>query len=52
MIKQKLLWETLPNHIFVFSNKKFISVEKGIPLIIDNTASPVIYEPLAHGVQS
>ncbi len=44
--------ETLPNpYLRVFPIKEVADSgrKKGIPLIIDNTASPVICKPLAHG---
>ena len=53
MTKQELLWRVLaPNpYLRVFPIKEVADIgrEKGIPLIIDNTASPVICKPLAHG---
>ena len=44
--------ETLPNpylRVFPIKEVSDIGRKKGIPLIIDNTASPVICKPLAHG---
>ncbi len=44
--------ETLPNpklHVFPIAEVAAIGRELGIPLIVDNTASPVLCHPLAHG---
>jgi O-acetylhomoserine (thiol)-lyase len=44
--------ETLPNpklHVFPIAEVAAIGREFGIPLIVDNTASPVLCRPLAHG---
>ncbi len=44
--------ETLPNpklHVFPIAEVAAIGRELGIPLIVDNTASPVLCRPLAHG---
>ena len=43
--------ESCPNpYLRVFQLRKLLTLEeKGILLIIDNTASPVICKPLAHG---
>ena len=44
--------ETLPNpklHVFPISEVAAIGNELGVPLIMDNTACPVICKPIAHG---
>jgi O-acetylhomoserine (thiol)-lyase len=44
--------ETLPNpklHVFPIGEVAAIGRELGIPLIVDNTAAPVLSRPLAHG---
>jgi O-acetylhomoserine (thiol)-lyase len=44
--------ETLPNpklHVFPIAEVAAIGRELGIPLIVDNTASPVLCRPFAHG---
>jgi len=44
--------ETLPNpklQVFPISEVAAIGREMGIPLIVDNTAAPVLCKPLAHG---
>jgi len=44
--------ETLPNpklHVFPISEVAQIGEELGVPLIVDNTAAPVICRPLEHG---
>lgn len=44
--------ETLPNpklHVFPIAEVAAIGRELGIPLVVDNTASPVLCRPLAHG---
>ncbi|MDB5654889.1 MAG: hypothetical protein JWQ94_2502 [Tardiphaga sp.] len=44
--------ETLPNpklHVFPIGEVAAIGRELGVPLIIDNTASPLIARPLEHG---
>ena len=44
--------ETLPNpklHVFPISEVARIGEDLGVPLIVDNTAAPVICRPLEHG---
>jgi O-acetylhomoserine (thiol)-lyase len=44
--------ETLPNpklHVFPISEVAAIGNELGVPLIMDNTACPVLCKPIAHG---
>ncbi|MGE0717886.1 MAG: O-acetylhomoserine aminocarboxypropyltransferase/cysteine synthase family protein [Alphaproteobacteria bacterium] len=44
--------ETLPNpklHVFPIAEVAKIGEELGVPLVMDNTAAPVICRPLAHG---
>lgn len=44
--------ETLPNpklHVFPIAEVAAIGRDLGIPLIVDNTAAPVLCRPLAHG---
>ena len=44
--------ETLPNpklHVFPIAEVAAIGNELGVPLIMDNTAAPVICKPFAHG---
>ncbi|MCR9213390.1 MAG: PLP-dependent transferase [Proteobacteria bacterium] len=44
--------ETLPNpklHVFPITDVAAIANEEGVPLIMDNTAAPVICRPLDHG---
>ena len=53
MIKQDVFYaETLPNpYLRVFPIKEVSDIERkhNIPLIMDNTASPVICKPIEHG---
>jgi O-acetylhomoserine (thiol)-lyase len=44
--------ETLPNpklHVFPISEVAAIGNELGVPLIMDNTACPILCKPIAHG---
>jgi len=44
--------ETLPNpklHVFPIAEVAAIGREYGVPLIVDNTAAPILAKPLAHG---
>src|SRR3954468_15961934 len=44
--------ETLPNpklNVFPIAEVAKIGNELGVPLIMDNTAAPVLCQPLAHG---
>ena len=44
--------ETLPNpklNVFPIEEVAKIGLEKGIPLIVDNTAAPITCKPIQHG---
>ena len=51
--KTRAYYESCPNpylRVFPIKEVSDIGRKKGIPLIIDNTTSPVICKPLAHGL--